>query len=229
MIKLQLIILLGALIFINSSLAACTDPTNNATQNTLFPPSANSHQPTEGNDLVPSQTASPEPIPTCPPEYATPQALPANMQPEDYIGLRYYGHLPGLEYRSGIRVPRGNRHGLGVREVWDGQNRMVWLDWWVCHDSNGRPFWEIRDVIVIPEISKNQFLAFAVCGRSGALMPGIVAIGELTEQESKILLTPGPDPLTITDIKNAWIINLETLKLDPIPTKGVFCRYSHVR
>jgi hypothetical protein len=106
---------------------------------------------------------------------------------------------------------------------------MVWLDRMICRDSDGKPYWEIKDVIVVPVTTKNQFLGFAVCGQNEELLPGIIAIGELNEQEIDILQTPGPDPLTIKDIKSAWMINLETSKMEPFPTKGVFCYYSHVR
>ena len=92
-----------------------------------------------------------------------------------YIGLRYGASPP-----DGVRILRSeqvsgandvNEH--LVSEVEGGGMRMLWLERLVSRDSAGLTSWEVRDVLVVPPLRKNQALVLSFCSVGGRVMPGV--------------------------------------------------------
>ncbi len=146
----------------------------------------------------------------------TPTGLNATNDKSPYIGLRYAGNkLPrGHKWIGGslLTNPYSDEKQYGVTEVSKGRVKMMWLDRLTHHDAAGNAHWEIKDVLFLPPMRKQQWLFYVNC-----------------------LLFDKPDPelVVIVDdvirggyfgrIRNAWRANRQTEKFQQIPVTGIKC------
>ena len=97
----------------------------------------------------------------------TPAGLNSSNDKSPYIGLRYAGNkLPrGHKWIGGslLTDPYSNEKQYGVTEVSKGRAKMMWLDRLTHHDDAGNAHWEIRDVLFLPPMRKNQLLFYVNC------------------------------------------------------------------
>lgn len=81
-----------------------------------------------------------------------------------YLGLRYAGNkLPhGHKWIGGALLtdPYSDEKQYGVTEVAKGRVKMMWLDRLTHHDAAGNAHWEIKDVLFLPALRKNQLLFY---------------------------------------------------------------------
>ena len=132
-----------------------------------------------------------------------------------YVGLRHDGRaLPaGLKSVGGSLVshPYEDAEQYGLAEIHRGRVKMLWFDYMTHRDSAGKPYWEVRDVLVLPRIPRGQLLCYANC-YSGKKPDGeIVAFAEYTDTEF------------LTRVRRAWRASRKTGKFEVIPVKGIKC------
>ena len=146
----------------------------------------------------------------------TPAGLNAVNDKSRYLGLRYAGNnLPrGHKWIGGALItnPYSNEKQYGVTEVAKGRVRMMWLDRLTHHDAGGNAHWEIKDVLFLPPIRKNQLLMYLDCFLANK---------------------PDPELIVITDavvrggyygrVRHAWRANRKTEKFEQIPVTGIKC------
>ncbi len=131
-----------------------------------------------------------------------------------YIGLRYSSSLPnGLENVGGSLVSDVNdAKAYSISQIHRGKVKMLWFELSNRNDS-ATPYSEVKDMLVLPEIRKNQILvSYSVCLLGNNLDREIVAIAYYQ-----------PDEEYFTRIRRAWRANRQTEKFEEIPTKGIKC------
>lgn len=146
----------------------------------------------------------------------TPAGRNAANDKSSYIGLRYAGDkLPhGHKWIGGALItdPYSNERQYGVTEVSKGSVKMIWLERLTHHDAAGNAHWEIKDVLVLPAMRKNQLLFYVNCLRFNK---------------------PDPELIVITDavvrggyygrVRYAWRASRQTEKFQQIPLAGIKC------
>ncbi|MFN2512655.1 MAG: hypothetical protein ABR568_14695 [Pyrinomonadaceae bacterium] len=97
----------------------------------------------------------------------TPARLNAANDKSPYLGLRHAGNkLPrGHKWIGGALItdPYSAEKQYGVTEVSKGRMKMIWLDRLTHHDAAGNAHWEIRDVLFLPTMRRNQLLFYVNC------------------------------------------------------------------
>ena len=88
----------------------------------------------------------------------------------------------------------------------------MWLDRLTHHDAAGNAHWEIKDVLFLPPMRKNELLFYVDCQRFNK---------------------PDPELIVITDgvlrggyyvrVRHAWRASRQTEKFQEIPTSGIKC------
>lgn len=133
-----------------------------------------------------------------------------------YIGLRYGPSSP-----SGVRILRSelvsgandvneNR----ISEVEAGGVKMIWLERLVSRDSAGLTSWEVKDVLTVPSLRKNQALVFSYCSTGGQFDREIIAVADFQ-----------PSGRSYTRVSMAWRADRRAEKFKVISTGGVKCEY----
>ena len=132
-----------------------------------------------------------------------------------YVGLRYRGDsMPaGLKWVGGALVsdPYKDAKDYKLTEVHRGRVRMLLFDSLTHRDAAGMPHWEVKDVLVLPRVPRNQLITYSLCWLGGRLDREIAAVVEYTDTEY------------FTRVRRAWRANRATEKFEAIPTKGIKC------
>jgi hypothetical protein len=131
-----------------------------------------------------------------------------------YIGLRHGQELPqGLKRVGGSLVAMaGEEKGYGMTEVLRGTTRMLWFERVTHLDDKGIPYWEVKDVMVLPRLPRKQVLAYYGC-----------LLNNRADNEIAAVLDYEPDVEYFTRARRTWRANRQTGKFEVIPTKGVKC------
>jgi hypothetical protein len=139
------------------------------------------------------------------------------VTPNKYIGLRIAESLPdGLELgvhfligsKSDVNIPMD----FGIREVSKGKLKMLWLERVAELDDAQRVSqWEILDVLVIPQISRNQVFTTSYCFIGKEYEPEVFAIFDNQDKEY------------LTRARRAWKANRLSGKFEDISVRGVKC------
>ena len=133
-----------------------------------------------------------------------------------YIGLRYGPSSPDgvrilrSEQVSGANDVNENR----ISEVEAGGVKMIWLERLVNRDAAGLTSWEVKDVLVVPPIRKNQALVFSFCSAGGQYDKEIIAVADFRPSERRY-----------RRVSLAWRADRRTEKFKGISTGGVKCEY----
>lgn len=139
---------------------------------------------------------------------------PSDKSP--YIGLRYAGNkLPrGHKWIGGslLTDPYSNEKQYGVTEVSKGKVRMMWLDRLTHHDAAGNAHWEIKDVLFLPAIGKNQLLFYVDCSLADKPDSELVVITDAVVRGGYY-----------RRVRHAWRANRKAEKFQPIPAAGIKC------
>ena len=130
-----------------------------------------------------------------------------------YIGLRHNSTVPAnLKDVGGALVSEvGDAREYGLSEIHKGRVRMIWFERLTHRDETGRPNWEVKDVLVLPALRKNQVLVYAMCYSGKQPDKEIVAIADYQDAEF------------LTRLHRAWRANRKTEKFEPISPKGIKC------
>lgn len=142
-----------------------------------------------------------------------PAAKIAVQNVQDYIGLRYGqdNNLEGIVYEGGNLLEPLNGVEYGVSNVLKDSLNLLWLEKLTHRDAEGKAYWEIRDVLVLPEMSEYEGLLISVCQLNGRTDPEIIAIGIFTEDEN------------VVKVRKAWRANRQIEKFEEIVVDSVIC------
>ena len=88
---------------------------------------------------------------------------------------------------------------------------MLWFDRLTHRDDQGIAYCELKDVLVLPVISKRQVLVYAMCLLNNKPDGEIAAVADQAGVQY------------FTRVRKAWRTNRTTEKFEPIPVKGVKC------
>lgn len=146
----------------------------------------------------------------------TPAGLNVTNDKSPYIGLRYAGDkLPrGHKWIGGALLtnPYSDEKQYGVTEVSKGTVKMMWLDRLTHHDAAGNAHWEIKDVLFLPPIRKNQLLFYVNCFLANKPDSELVVITDAVVRGGYY-----------GRVRHAWRANRQTEKFQQIPGTGIKC------
>lgn len=131
-----------------------------------------------------------------------------------YVGLQYSLFLlDGLEKVGGTLVSDVNDSKIySISQIHKGKIKMLWFELMIRDNSN-TAYSEVKDVLILPEIRKNQILVnYSACLLNDKLDSEIVAIA-----------FNQPDEEYFTRISRAWRTNRTTEKFEEILVKGIKC------
>lgn len=131
-----------------------------------------------------------------------------------YIGRRYGPtQPPGFKYIGGALISElGDKKEYGISEVHKGRVKALWFEYMTHRDQGGVPYWELKDVLVVPPHSSKQVLAYATC-----------LIGNRPDKEIVAVVDYQPNEQYFTRVRRAWRANRQTEKFEVIPTKKIKC------
>ena len=133
-----------------------------------------------------------------------------------YIGLRYAGNkLPrGHKWIGGslLTDPYSDEKQYGVTEVSKGRVRMMWLDRLTHHDAAGNAHWEIKDVLFLPPMRKDQLLFYVGCFQANKSDPELVVVTDSVVRGGYYVR-----------VRHAWRANRQTEKFQQISVSGIKC------
>lgn len=138
-------------------------------------------------------------------------------QPTDtakYIGLRHGPKLPpGLKSIGGSVVSAvDDEKEYAMSEIQRARTRMLWFDRLTHRDEKGVAYWEVKDVLLLPAIPKNQILVYAMC-----------LLNDQPDGEIAAIADHQPTEQYFTRVRKAWRANRTTEKFEPMPVKGIKC------
>jgi hypothetical protein len=141
------------------------------------------------------------------PAEEVPTAVPSDgSAPENfsqYIGLSSPPFPAGLSQGFSMIIQDSNVYSLSL--VSDGANNMLWLSKIAQYDTNGNPFWEVKDVLGLSNLEAGLTLI-----PDGCLLNGI--------PESEIFAAGRNGVIVL-----AWRANTSLDKFEVIATDGIQC------
>jgi len=146
----------------------------------------------------------------------TPAGLNTTTDKSNYIGLRYPGNkLPhGHKWIGGALLtdPYSDEKQYGVTEVSKGRVKMMWLDRLTHHDATGNAHWEIKDVLFLPPMRKNQLLFYVNC-----------FLANKPDSELIVIMDSVVRGGYYGRVQHAWRANRKAEKFQQIPVAGIKC------
>jgi hypothetical protein len=146
----------------------------------------------------------------------TPAGQNAVNDKSRYLGLRYAGNnLPrGHKWIGGALItdPYSNEKQYGVTEVSKGSVKMMWFDRLIHNDAAGTAHWEIKDVLFLPSMRKNQMLFYVNCSMANKPDPELV-----------VITNPVVRGGYYGRVRHAWRANRKTEKFEQLPVTGIKC------
>jgi hypothetical protein len=153
------------------------------------------------------------------PSYSVAQRTPdtrnaSAVEAAKYVGLRHRSSLPdNLKDEGGALISDINdATEYGIGEIPRGGMRMLWFERLTHRDDSGAAHWEVKDVLVLPRIPRNQILVYSMC-----------FYGEKPDKEIVAIADYRPYVEFFTRVRRAWRANRVTEKFEEIPTKGIKC------
>jgi len=165
--------------------------------------------PTEAPEITVTETPTetPESVVIAEPTQDTPTAVPSDgSAPENfsqYIGLSSPPFPAGLSQGFSMIIQDSDVYSLSL--VSDGTNNMLWLSKIAQYDTNGNPFWEVKDVLGLSNLEAGLTLI-----PDGCLLNGI--------PESEIFAAGRNGVIVL-----AWRANTSLDRFEVIPTNGIEC------
>jgi len=89
---------------------------------------------------------------------------------------------------------------------------MLWFEYFTHRDQTGTPYSEVKDVLVLPNISRNQVLVYALCFSGQKPDSEIVAIADYQRYAQ-----------FFTRVRRAWRANRSLERFEEMSPGGVKC------
>ena len=131
-----------------------------------------------------------------------------------YVGLRHGASLPkGLKDVGGGLVSRLNdAKEYKISEVRRDRVRMLWFEYLTHRDQASAPYWEVKDVLILPRIRRNQVLVYTLCFSGQKPDSEIVAIADYQRYAE-----------FFTRVRRAWRANRSVERFEEISPRRIKC------
>jgi|GEM_PF-1183339 len=139
--------------------------------------------------------------------------LIAQSKSRSFIGLRYRNLPKSLTDLGGWVVSDGTVARFAVSHVRQGSQQMLWFEKLIDYDNNGRPMFQVIDVLNLPTFSKTEQLT---TGSRGCMQNG-------QHDRELAVLVEATNTEKWTQISKAWRANRRTGKFEKVSTKGIVC------
>jgi len=131
-----------------------------------------------------------------------------------YIGLRYRDLPRGLESLGGWIIGdavEGKEYAISYLK--QGRKQMLWLEILLSRDSEGKPSFEVIDVLDLPQIKSPDQLSGGAgqCKLNQVTDPEIIAIAKYQDAEFW------------TEISRAWRANRQSHQFERISPQNIVC------
>lgn len=142
----------------------------------------------------------------------------AVSQKPNYIGYRHKGVVYGETLPNGVKDLGGgllSNEEYGVSRYAKSGNDMLWLEKILNRDAKGVPTWQVKDVLMLDKLRKNQELLFSyssTCTENGRENLDLIVLAELT-----------PDKKSYKVLR-AWNASVKNEKFKKISTKTIRCK-----
>jgi len=143
----------------------------------------------------------------------------ASAQKKEFVGYRHKGVVYGEILSNGAKDLGGgllSDEEYGVSRFSKGRKQMLWLEKITSRDKKGVPNWEVRDVLIIDNLKKNQDLLFSY--RS--------TYTSNSEEDIDLIVLAELQPARKTyKVLQAWRADLLKEKFEKISVEGIGCEY----
>ncbi|CAN5633612.1 hypothetical protein BH24ACI2_BH24ACI2_04830 [soil metagenome] len=143
-------------------------------------------------------------------------------QKSEYIGYRYKPVLMDELLPNGIKdlgggiiIENNKITSYAIGRFSKGKTQMLWLELATGENETGVTGWEVKDVLIFPNFTKNQELLFTAetCTINGKRDEKLVVFADFLQTKKKYI------------VRKAWRTNLKTEKFETVSIKGVRCEY----
>ncbi|MCY7347763.1 MAG: hypothetical protein LH614_16310 [Pyrinomonadaceae bacterium] len=137
----------------------------------------------------------------------------------EFVGYRHKGVLYGQTLPNGVKDLGGgllSDDDYGVTRFARGKKYMLWLEKIVRRNAKGEPNWEVKDVLMFPNLKKNQEFLFSyssTCKRNGRENLDLIVMAELAPKTKNY------------KVLKAWRANVKNEKFEKISVNGIVCQY----
>lgn len=143
-----------------------------------------------------------------------------------YVGYKYKGVNPDTVLPNGVKHLGGGLISdfnvepvYGISNVTRGRTQMLWLEISTGSDAGGITGWQVKDVLTLPAMSKNQSFHYPTdpavsCQRNKQEAGNLIVFGEILSKQGRF------------NVRRAWLANTKNEKFEEVPAKGIQCEYS---
>lgn len=141
----------------------------------------------------------------------------AVSQKPNYVGYRHKGVVFGQVLPNGVKDLGGgllSNQDYGVSRYAKNGNDMLWLEKILDRDQKGVPTWQVKDVLMLDKLRKNQQLLFSyssTCTENNRENLDLIVLAEL-----------GANKKTYKILK-AWNASVKNEKFKKVSTNGIKC------
>ena len=144
----------------------------------------------------------------------------AAWQKPNYVGYRHKGVVYGETLPNGVKDLGGgllSDENYGVSRYSKSGNDMLWLERILSRDAKGVPTWQVKDVLMLDKLSKNQVLLFSyssTCTENGRENLDLIVLAELSANKKSY------------KILRAWKASVKNEKFKKISIANINCKIS---
>jgi len=135
-----------------------------------------------------------------------------------YIGLKYPTLPSSIIEGSGRAIWKQNTPiSWVVDAAIDEKNLMLWLSKVTHYDEAGHPFFEVRDVLLLPSSARDKDFVVGECVLAGTPDFELLALVNVDQESLDNRWLPN------SNIISVWRANLSTEKFEEISTENIEC------
>ena len=146
-------------------------------------------------------------------------AIPTQIfaQKNKYIGYKYVGVSYNQTLPNGVKDLGGSLledNNYAVSRMKKGKTEMLWLARITSRNAKGIPKWQVKDVLTLPVLKKNQ-----------EILQGFTFPCTINDEEdlNLIVLADYLAKSKTYKVRKAWRANTKTNKIQVISVKGISC------
>lgn len=138
-------------------------------------------------------------------------------QENEFIGYQHKGVVVGAKLPNGVKDLGGgliSDENYGVSRFSKNGKIMLWLEKIILFEKDGVPRWEVRNVLNIGKMKKNQELLFSYsspCKQNGEENLDLIVLGKLQPKNKTY------------EVLKTWQVNLETESFEEISSENIVC------
>ena len=136
----------------------------------------------------------------------------------EYIGIQYQDPPNGIVEGFGMVISSEGPIDYAISGMHKGDFQMLWFDKLVRRDSEGKPYWEVLDILPLPSlVEEDERLIPGGCLFNHELDPEILVIALLDEEAYNTRYIKNEN------ILHAWRMNRSKGVFEQISTEGIEC------